>query len=122
MLILVGFGYWYTVLPVYQKSLLDEEIAKKTIELNSATTELATLRSGIHDKESELASLQRSIDIYKSDTRQARSDATKAKLDSAIAHQDAAAKYSSLRSQSLSLFWGNSYDSVSRSRSAMIKS
>lgn len=43
MLVLVGFGYWYTVLPVYQKSLLDEEIAKKTIELNSATYELTTL-------------------------------------------------------------------------------
>lgn len=106
MLVLVGFGYWYTVLPVYQKSLLDEEIAKKTIELNSATTELTTLRNGIHEKESELASLQHSINAYKNDSRQARSDATKAKHDSAVAQQDAAEKYSTLRSQSLGLFWG----------------
>jgi hypothetical protein len=35
VLLLAGFGYFYTVLPVYQKSLLDEEIAKKTIELNA---------------------------------------------------------------------------------------
>lgn len=106
MLVLVGFGYWYTVLPVYQKSLLDEEIAKKTIELHSATTELTILRKGIHEKESELASLQHSIDVYKNDSRQARSDATKAKRDSAVAQQDAAEKYSTLRSQSLGLFWG----------------
>ena len=33
LLIVAVIGYFYTVLPVYQKSVLDEEIAKKEIEL-----------------------------------------------------------------------------------------
>lgn len=41
LLALAVFGYFYTVLPVYQKSLLDEEIAKKSIELNRKEAELS---------------------------------------------------------------------------------
>lgn len=40
LLVLAGYGYIYTVLPVYQKALLDEEIAKKTLELNKKELEL----------------------------------------------------------------------------------
>lgn len=40
LLLLAAFGYFYTVIPVYQKSLLDEEIAKKTLELNARNNEL----------------------------------------------------------------------------------
>ena len=40
LLALAVFGYFYTVLPVYQKSLLDEEIAKKSIELNRKEAEI----------------------------------------------------------------------------------
>ena len=34
ILIIAIIGYFYTVVPLYQKSVLDEEIAKKVIELN----------------------------------------------------------------------------------------
>lgn len=40
LLALGVFGYFYTVLPVYQKAVLDEEIAKKTIELSQKSAEL----------------------------------------------------------------------------------
>lgn len=35
ILIIAVFGYFYTIVPIYQKSILDEDIAKKTLELNS---------------------------------------------------------------------------------------
>lgn len=34
------FGYFYTVLPLYQKAVLDEEIAKKELELKATKTAL----------------------------------------------------------------------------------
>ena len=40
LLLLAVFGYFYTVVPVYQKALLDEDIAKKTLELNAKEAEL----------------------------------------------------------------------------------
>jgi hypothetical protein len=113
MLILVGFGYWYTVLPVYQKSLLDEDIAKKTIELNKTTGELASLKSVVDSKELELKNLQSSIGLLREQTLRAQTDASKARIastkalqESALAKGDATAKYANLRRQSLSLFWG----------------
>lgn len=54
LLILAAFGYFYTVIPVYQKSLLDEEIAKKTLDLQKKESELA-------QKSSELASLTAAV-------------------------------------------------------------
>lgn len=49
LVLLATFGYVYTVLPVYQKSLLDEEIAKKTLELRA-------MERNVSDKETLLAS------------------------------------------------------------------
>ena len=43
LLFLGVFGYFYTVLPVYQKSLLDEEIAQKTMELRAKEKQAASL-------------------------------------------------------------------------------
>lgn len=114
MLVLVAFGYWYTVLPVYQKSLLDEDIAKKTIELNKATKDLGSLHNDMGNlrekvalKEVELSALQKSIEGYKKESFNARVDASNAKQESIIARDNAATKYALLRSQSLSLFWGD---------------
>jgi hypothetical protein len=113
MLVLVAFGYWYTVLPVYQKSLLDEDIAKKTIELNKATKDLGSLHNDLENlrakvtlKEVELSALQKSIEGYKRESLNARVDASNAKQESIVARDNAATKYALLRSQSLSLFWG----------------
>lgn len=40
LVLLAFFGYFYTVIPAYQKSLLDEEIAQKTITLNEKNIEI----------------------------------------------------------------------------------
>ncbi|MDT7848285.1 hypothetical protein Q9292_01580 [Methylophilus sp. VKM B-3414] len=40
LLIIAAYGYVYTVLPVYQKSLLDEQIAKKELELKEVQLQL----------------------------------------------------------------------------------
>lgn len=40
LLILAVFGYFYTVVPVYEKSLLDEEIAKKELQLHALQIKL----------------------------------------------------------------------------------
>ncbi|MBC7755841.1 MAG: hypothetical protein H7Z20_04195 [Bdellovibrio sp.] len=40
LLVVAVFGYVYTVLPVYQKSLLDEQIAHKEIELTAMQSKL----------------------------------------------------------------------------------
>src|SRR5205823_4013116 len=106
MLVLVAFGYWYTVLPVYQKSLLDEDIAKKTLELNKATKDLETLKITVDTEEKQLALVQSSIDKYRNESSKAKTEAFKAKLESATARTDVAIKYALLRSQSLSLFFG----------------
>lgn len=54
LLILAAFGYFYTVIPVYQKALLDEEIARKTLDLQNKESELA-------QKSAELASLTTAV-------------------------------------------------------------
>jgi uncharacterized secreted protein with C-terminal beta-propeller domain len=55
LLLLAAFGYIYTVIPVYEKALLDEEIAKKTLDLQKKESELA-------QKSAELASLTTAVD------------------------------------------------------------
>lgn len=42
ILVVAIFGYFYTVIPLYQKSILDEEIAKKTLELQTLKNEIYT--------------------------------------------------------------------------------
>lgn len=61
LLALAVFGYFYTVLPVYQKSLLDEEIAKKTIELNRKEAELVAKGSELNVQSIKLAALNASV-------------------------------------------------------------
>lgn len=61
LLVLAIFGYFYTVLPVYQKTLLDEEIAKKTLALNSMESNLRAKDIELQEKNRSLASLNQSI-------------------------------------------------------------
>lgn len=61
LLALAVFGYFYTVLPVYQKSLLDEEIAKKTIELNRKEAELVAKGGELKAQSIKLAALNASV-------------------------------------------------------------
>lgn len=53
LLILAVVGYYYTVIPLYQKSLLDEQIAKKELEINSLNLTISRL----YDK-------NRAYDVY----------------------------------------------------------
>lgn len=61
LLVLGGVGYFYTVLPLYQKALLDEDIAKKTLELNQKTQETALLSEQIKARTLELAARDKQL-------------------------------------------------------------
>ncbi len=61
LLLLAIFGYFYTVLPVYQKSLLDEEIAKKTLALNTMESDLRAKDVELQEKNRSLAKLNESV-------------------------------------------------------------
>lgn len=50
-------GYFYTVRPVYQKQLLDEQIAHKTIELNQKNAEILAKAAEVSRREDELKRL-----------------------------------------------------------------
>lgn len=67
LLALAVFGYFYTVVPVYEKTLLDEEIAKKTLELNSKE---AQLRS----KNEELAELNATVEMARNTLRRSQTE------------------------------------------------
>ena len=58
LLCLAVFGYFYTVLPIYQKELLSEQIAKKEIELTSLQRTVSATQPAIHRLESERAGLE----------------------------------------------------------------
>lgn len=93
LLLLLGvFGYFYTVLPVYQKSLLDEEIAKKTLELNQKTTSVGELSQEIASKTASLREAEGGL-------RAARSGQHVAQSLAAAAQKDAASSYALLRAQ-----------------------
>lgn len=72
VLILAVFGYFYTVLPVYQKSLLDEEIAKKTLELESKDKKISEFNQILKDRAQELKTLSDQVDIAKKDADTAK--------------------------------------------------
>jgi hypothetical protein len=61
LLALGVFGYFYTVLPIYQKAVLDEDIAQKTLELREQEKRVATLNGQIANKERELASRDQAL-------------------------------------------------------------
>ncbi|HHA2022737.1 TPA: coiled-coil domain-containing protein [Enterobacter ludwigii] len=74
VLILAVFGYFYTVLPVYQKSLLDEEIAKKTLEIEKKDKQIAAINKKLEERASELESLSSEINKAKDDAAQAKTN------------------------------------------------
>lgn len=113
MLVLVGFGYWYTVLPVYQKSLLDEQIAKATLdlekksgELDAKNAELANVMKTVDASQRELDGLRGKIYSYQAEAEVERSKAMRAELNAQKVQVYADVKYGQLRRQSISLFLG----------------
>jgi hypothetical protein len=70
LLVLAGVGYFYTVLPVYQKALLDEEIAQKTILLNEREKRVAELNLEISNRQRELVQKDRQVLAAKFEARE----------------------------------------------------
>lgn len=75
------FGYFYTVLPVYEKALLDEDIAKKTLELDKKNDELQEADAHLKEisirlvnAESELKSAQSAVKAAQSAEESAKED------------------------------------------------
>lgn len=115
LLVLGVFGYFYTVLPLYEKALLDEEIAKKTLELNKASADLAKTSLDLQAKEGELQRLatmteQKTRELERkedelaktsSSMRQAQHVATMAKMQAETATFDAEVNYISYRREFL---------------------
>jgi hypothetical protein len=42
--VVAGLGYWYTVIPLYQKAAVDEQLAKRETELKQLDLDLARTR------------------------------------------------------------------------------
>jgi hypothetical protein len=62
LLLLLGvFGYFYTVLPLYQKALLDEEIAQKTLELKEMQKRSVALAEQIDRQSQELRAKDKQV-------------------------------------------------------------
>lgn len=75
LLILGLFGYFYTVRPIHQKEILDEEIAQKRIELRDKEKDMRVLSENIKKKSSELDEKERALGVAKSEAYSAKSEA-----------------------------------------------
>lgn len=111
VLALAAFGYFYTVLPVYQKSLLDEEIAKKTLELEKKDKKLLELNETLNEKTMELNQLSKVVN-------QAKDEALTAKSNLKIVQGKFSEQYSELRVHLLSQFTSLSYSECYKSLSS----
>lgn len=69
------FGYFYTVRPIHQKEILDEEIAQKRIELREKEKEVRALAEDIQKKSSELDDKERALGAAKSEAYFAKNEA-----------------------------------------------
>jgi len=66
LVFLAIFGYFYTVKPVYEKALLDEQIAEKTLELKTMNSDLAQLKKVNESSTNAKNILERKISESKS--------------------------------------------------------
>lgn len=102
------FGYFYTVVPVYEKALLDEEIAKKTLELNEKSTELLTKAEEVNRLSVEIAARTKDLRAKEAELasanlglQRARTDKAFAETKAQIAGLEAEVNYTKLRRQYL---------------------
>ena len=113
LVLLAVFGYFYTVLPVYQKSLLDEDIAKKTLELRAMETRLSQTETLLAGRETEFTNLTKRVADLRATADRAqvglgRAQAEVGKLKNAVQSQ-----YSELRPRLL-----RDFQSLARSQCA----
>lgn len=81
LLLLAVFGYYYTVLPVYQKSLLDEEIAKKTLELRSMEERVSHAEALLASREEEFRNVTNRLAELKTAADEAREGLGRARTE-----------------------------------------
>lgn len=89
LVFLAVFGYFYTVVPVYQKDLLSEQISEKELQLSQLEKELANypekvsdLKSQVTDLQSDVEQLEMSKDLAASELAQIKSK--RAELESTL--------------------------------------
>lgn len=116
LLCLAVFGYFYTVVPVYQKELLSEQIAAKEIELTRLQRAIDATAPTMKRLEGERAALERQLQALKAqkdaaertiaelnlrqsslEARTGELEAARAKLMGDVASVEAGAKAFSLR-------------------------
>jgi hypothetical protein len=97
VLVLAVFGYFYTVLPVYQKSLLDEAIAKKTLQLNAMETRITATEALLAARESEFNGMNKKIGELRAAAATARQGLGQAKAEVGKLRGAVELQYSELR-------------------------
>jgi len=97
LLLLAIFGYFYTVLPIYQKSLLDEEIAKKTLELRAMENRLAQTEAQLSGREAEFKALTKRVDELRTTADAARQKLGQAQAEMGKLKGAVQSQYSELR-------------------------
>jgi len=75
LLVLGVFGYFYTVRPIHQKEVLDEEIAEKRMEVRNKERQLQAVTEDIRKKSNELAEKEKLLASARFDASTARSEA-----------------------------------------------
>lgn len=73
MLGLVAFGYFYTVRPVYQKDLLEEDVARLRLESSKLDRQTAKLRGELGNLRSQRKSLLAQNSLLSSERKELRS-------------------------------------------------
>lgn len=116
ILILAVFGYFYTVVPVYQKSLLDEDIAKKVIELREMEARVTKTEQILADRELEFNALSHKIIKLRDAAKVAQQKLSRSQLEIGQLKGTVQSQYSELRPRLLGEFL-----SLARSRCATIE-
>jgi hypothetical protein len=97
LLLLAIFGYFYTVLPIYQKSLLDEDIARKTLELRAMENRLAQTEALLSGREAEFKALTKRVDELRTTADAARQRLGQAQAEVGKLKGAVQSQYSELR-------------------------
>ncbi len=74
-LALAIIGYFYVVIPLYSKAVLEEQIAKKELELADKDKKTKTLETDIANQQRELAIATNAVEQQKSRLRQLEHEA-----------------------------------------------
>lgn len=81
LLALGVFGYFYTVLPVYQKAVLDEDIAQKILEVRQQERRILDLNAQIASREEALAAKDKELFNKDRDLAAVREQASAARAE-----------------------------------------